>query len=129
MIAPTADDVDRDARFPRGAIDALQAPSSSAATCPVEFGGLGLNVVQVGQICEALGHYCGSTAMIFAMHQIQVACIVHHARRVRPSSATTCASWSSEQRLIASATTELGRRRRPAVEHLRRSRSRGDRSA
>ena len=46
---------------------------------PVEFGGMGLDVTQVARLCEALGQYCGSTAMIFAMHQIQVACIVHHA--------------------------------------------------
>jgi len=39
---------------------------------------MGLNLIQVSKICELLGHYCGSTAMIYAMHKIQVACVVHH---------------------------------------------------
>ena len=83
VIAPAADDVDRDARFPREAIEALQALKLLSAYVPTELGGLGLDIVHMAQICEALGHYCGSTAMIFAMHQIQVACIVHHARGSR----------------------------------------------
>jgi acyl-CoA dehydrogenase len=36
--------------------------------------------VQIGRLCEALGQYCAATAMIFAMHQIQVACMVHLAQ-------------------------------------------------
>jgi len=68
---------------------------------------MGLDITQVSRLCEALGHYCASTAMIFAMHQIQVACIVHHALGsvffrdyVR--------ELAARQYLLASATTELG---------------------
>jgi acyl-CoA dehydrogenase len=54
-----------------------------------------------------LGRRCGASAMVFAMHQIQVATIVRH---------TDGAPWfeaylrdlSSEQRLIASVTSEIG---------------------
>ena len=61
----------------------------------------------MAQICELLGHYCGSTAMVFAMHQIQVACIVHHARGSVYFD-EFLRQLVDRQHLIASATTELG---------------------
>ncbi len=107
VLAAWAGEVDRDARFPREALDALRQARLLSAYVPPEHGGPGLDVLQIARLCEALGQYCGSTAMIFAMHQIQVACIVHHARQ---------SAWFrdylsalvEEQRLIASATTEVG---------------------
>ena len=107
VIAPHAESVDCDARFPDEAIAALREAKLLSAYVPAELGGLGLDVAQVAQICEALGHYCASTAMIFAMHQIQAGCIVHH---------TLGDAWFRQyaremvarQLLLASATTELG---------------------
>jgi acyl-CoA dehydrogenase len=107
VIAPKAAEVDREARFPIESFTALKAEKLMSAYIPSDYGGLGLDIRQVSQICEALGHYCASTAMIFAMHQIQVACIVHHAL----GSAffrDYAREISSKQLLIASATTELG---------------------
>jgi len=107
VVAPAAADVDRGARFPVEGADALKKLKLLGAYVPRALGGLGLDVVRVARICEILGHYDGSLAMIFAMHQIQVACLVHHARE---------SAWFrgyleqlvAEQRLIASATTEVG---------------------
>ncbi|HEX6632512.1 MAG TPA: acyl-CoA dehydrogenase family protein, partial [Usitatibacter sp.] len=79
VVAPNADAVDREARFPREAFEALREEKLLSAYVPQEYGGMGLDVAQVAMLCEALGHYCASTAMIFAMHQIQAACIVNHA--------------------------------------------------
>lgn len=107
VIGPAADDVDRHARFPREGIDALQALKLLSGYLPAELGGLGLDVVDIAQICELLGHYCGSTAMVFAMHQIQVACIVHHARGSAYFDGFL-RDLVDRQHLIASATTELG---------------------
>ena len=107
VIAPAADDVDRHARFPREGINALQALKLLSGYLPTELGGLGLDVVHMAQICELLGHYCGSTAMVFAMHQIQVACIVHHARGSVYFDGFL-RQLVDRQHLIASATTELG---------------------
>jgi acyl-CoA dehydrogenase len=107
IIEPAAHDVDASARFPREAFDALRELQLLSAYVPEELGGLGLNIVEIGKICEVLAHSCASTAMIFAMHQIQVACIVHH----YGSSAFFAAylrELVEQQRLIASATTELG---------------------
>src|SRR5262249_55024412 len=78
VLSTSAAVVDRDARFPHESIDALRQARLLSAYVPREFGGMGLNVVQVARLCEVLGQYCGSSAMIYAMHQIQVACVVHH---------------------------------------------------
>jgi acyl-CoA dehydrogenase len=107
VLAAYAAEVDRDARFPREAIEALRRASLLSAYVPKEDGGMGLNVVQVARLCEVLGQYCASSAMIYAMHQIQVACLVHHAC---PSAYFRgyLRRLVEEQRLIASATTEVG---------------------
>jgi acyl-CoA dehydrogenase len=107
VIEPAAADVDAAARFPTEAIDALRGLQLLGAYVPAELGGLGLNILELGRICEALAHYCASTAMIFAMHQIQVACIVHHARDSQYFT-RYLRELVDRQWLIASATTELG---------------------
>jgi acyl-CoA dehydrogenase len=107
VIAPAAQEVDRDARFPAEAIAALKEERLLSAYVPVEFGGLGLDVTQVSRLCEALGQYCASTAMIFAMHQIQAACVVHHGA-ASAFFRDYMREMAARQHLLASATTELG---------------------
>ncbi len=58
-------------------------------------------------ICHELGRHCASTAMIYAMHQIQVACIVRHAG-TSPWQQAFMQRLVHEQLLLASATTETG---------------------
>lgn len=106
-IAVHADAVDRDARFPTEAFAALKSAKLLSCYVPAEFGGMGFTLVELSKICEALAHYCGSTAMIFAMHQIQVACIVHHATAAE-FFRNYLRELVAEQYLLASATTELG---------------------
>ena len=107
IIAPNAEAVDRDARFPTEAFDALRAEKLLSCYVPADFGGLGLDITQVSRLCEALGRYCASTAMIFAMHQIQVACVVHHGLGT-PFFRDYAREMVARQHLLASATTELG---------------------
>jgi acyl-CoA dehydrogenase len=107
VIAPNAAAVDRDARFPSEAFEALRAEKLLSAYVPEAFGGMGLDIAQVAKLCEVLGGYCGSTAMIFAMHQIQVACLVHHGLD-KPFFRDYVRELASNQRLLASATTEMG---------------------
>ena len=106
-VAPHSESVDQEARFPLEAFDALRAARLLSCYIPVELGGMGLHIAQVAKICEALGQYCASTAMIFAMHQIQVACIVHHALGA-PFFRDYAREIAAKQHLVASATTELG---------------------
>jgi acyl-CoA dehydrogenase len=107
VLAAWAAEVDRDARFPRESFDALRQARLLGAYVPADYGGLGLDVVQVGRLCEALGQYCGSTAMIYAMHMIQVACVVHHAQQ-SAFFRDYLRQLAERQCLIASATTEVG---------------------
>jgi acyl-CoA dehydrogenase len=101
-----AADVDRAARFPTEAIDALRADSLLSVLVPTQLGGLGATVGQVADMVFELGQHCASTAMIFAMHQIQVASIVHHGKSA--FFGDYLSELAERQLLLASATTELG---------------------
>lgn len=107
IIAKHAHDVDTKARFPSESIKALKNLNLMSAYVPKSDGGLGLNIVEISRICEILGHYCGSTAMIYSMHMIQVACVVHHGENSNYFK-TYIKKLVKEQRLMASATTEIG---------------------
>jgi acyl-CoA dehydrogenase len=78
VAAQFADSVDREARFPSEAFEALKRECLLSVMVPAEFGGAGLSLADVGAICETLAQGCASTAMVYAMHQIQVACIEAH---------------------------------------------------
>src|SRR5580692_3320362 len=103
--ASEADAVDREGRFPQAAIDAARAQKLLGIQIPVEFGGHGASIFEVTDMCYTLGRGCASTAMIFAMHQTKVACLVRHG---------TGSDWheklmrrvAAEQMLLASSTTE-----------------------
>lgn len=107
VVGPAAGEVDRDARFPREGIEALRDLRLLSAYVPVELGGMGLEVTRIAKVCEALGQYCGSVAMIFAMHQIQVASMVHHGA-ASPWFRVYLRELVRGQLLVASATTEVG---------------------
>jgi len=107
VIQPAAPSVDSCARFPREGIDALRELKLLSAYVPESLGGMGLSVIDVARLCETLGQYCGSTAMVFAMHQIQVACLVHHGIE-STYFADYLRQLVDQQWLVASATTELG---------------------
>lgn len=107
VISETAADVDANARFPSESFEAMKENSLLSAYVPQEMGGDGLSLTQICRICETLGHYCASTAMVYAMHQIQVACIVHHVQQ-SAYFRNYLANLVDSQYLLASATTELG---------------------
>ena len=102
-----AADVDRDARFPIESITAMKDAKLMSAYVPVEFGGMGLNIIQIADVCEVMGQYCGSSAMIYAMHCIQVACVVHHTQQSE-FFRDYLRQLVEHQYLMASATTEIG---------------------
>jgi acyl-CoA dehydrogenase len=75
VAAKFADDVDRAARFPVEAFDAIKRERLLSAMVSARFGGAALPLAEIAAICEILAHGCASTAMIYAMHQIQIASI------------------------------------------------------
>ena len=107
VLAPNAADVDRNARFPHESIQALKEAKLLSALVPRTLGGMELSIGEVGEICMLLGQHCSASAMIFAMHHIQLACLVRH----RADSAAIddyLRSLVEHQWLIASVTSEVG---------------------
>ena len=78
IAAQYAGEVDRQARFPAEAIAALKAERLMGVMVPVALGGEGAGPGDVAELCFTLGQACASSAMIFAMHQVKVACVVRH---------------------------------------------------
>lgn len=107
VVAPAAEAVDRDARFPHEAIDALRQAGLLGALIPRAFGGGGCSYADIAAMCTELGSHCASAGMVFAMHQIQVACLVEHGPG-HPYFERLMADVAANGRLIASATTEAG---------------------
>ena len=107
VAATHADEVDRDARFPHETIDALREAGALGAHVPERFGGGGMSLDAIALGCFALGRRCSSSAMVFAMHQIQVGTIVRHLDGA-PWFQSYLRQLSAEQRLIASVTSEVG---------------------
>jgi acyl-CoA dehydrogenase len=108
VAAVHADRVDRDAAFPREAIDALRRERLLGAQVPRALGGLGASIADVAAMCTALGRHCANTAMIFAMHHIQAACVVRHGLGVPLLRDYAAELLAGRQALLASATTEAG---------------------
>ena len=102
---PAAASVDAEARFPAEAFAALKAERLLGALVPTSLGGLGASIADVAAICETLGQRCANTAMIYAMHQIQVHCLVRHGANV-PQIRAYLTELCERQLLLASATTE-----------------------
>lgn len=100
-----ADAVDGEARFPKEAFAELRAQRLLGILLPRRFGGDAASIRDAAQICYALGRVCSSTAMIYAMHQANVACVVHHADD-NPRFASYVRRIAEHQLLIASSTTE-----------------------
>ena len=105
LAEENAANVDREARFPTEAIEAARAQRLMGIMVPRELGGEGASLPAVTDICYRLGRACASSAMIYAMHQIMVACLLrHHANTAwhKALLRRLCA----EQLLFASSTTE-----------------------
>ncbi|AME24893.1 MULTISPECIES: acyl-CoA dehydrogenase family protein [Burkholderiaceae] len=105
VAAQHAAAVDREARFPVEAFEAMRRERLLSAMVPAELGGAGLTLSEVACICETLAHACSSTAMVYAMHQSQVACLSDQGNDV-PWIRQMIARMIDEQWLLASATSE-----------------------
>ena len=103
--AQHAGEVDRAGRFPAEAVAALKAQRLFGMAVPKELGGEEASTTDVADSCFRLGRACSSTAMIFAMHQIKVACILRHGRGSAWHEAML-RRLCDEQWLLASSTTE-----------------------
>jgi acyl-CoA dehydrogenase len=107
VAAEHADDVDRQGRFPSEALAALRNAGALSWGVPLEYGGASAGIDDLADATFELSRRCSATGMIFAMHQIQVASIVRHMADSRWFR-SYLKRLAGEQRLIASATSEVG---------------------
>ena len=69
-IAPYAQDVDENARYPQEAADALQQAGLAAAHVPEEFGGQGADALAAVIIIEEVARVCGASSLIPAVNKL-----------------------------------------------------------
>ena len=107
VAAPAAEAVDREARFPHETVAALRQARLLSAAVPARLGGAGLSLTELGRLCQALAQGCASSAMVLAMHTIQVGCIARHAGDDAFFGGVLRA-LVGDQLLLASMTSEVG---------------------
>ena len=105
--ATHADDVDRQARFPQETVDAMRRARLLSAPVARQLGGGGCDMRQLGQIVGHIAGGCASSAMVLAMHYIQVACIARHLDDAGHL-ATYLRELCERQYLLGSMTSEVG---------------------
>jgi acyl-CoA dehydrogenase len=105
VAARHAQDVDRDARVPLEAIAAIKAERLLGVLAPRALGGEDASHSEVADACYLLGQACGSTGLVYAMHQVKVACITRHSGASRWHE-DFIARLCAKQLLLASSTTE-----------------------
>jgi isovaleryl-CoA dehydrogenase len=81
-VARDAVAVDREARFPRAALDALAADGFFGLTVPEEHGGMGEGLRTMCAVLDQIAQRCASTAMIYKMHLCGVASYVAAGERL-----------------------------------------------
>ena len=107
VAAKHAADVDTKARFPHETLTALKHARLLSTAVPVELGGHGSSMADLGMMCAELGQACGASAMVLAMHHIQVACLARHGSGSE-FFRQYLRDLAEHQYLIASVTSEVG---------------------
>jgi acyl-CoA dehydrogenase len=97
--------VDAAARFPAEAFAEIRQQRLLGIMVPQSLGGEGATIAELADICFILGQACSSTALIFAMHQIKMACLIRHSRG-NAALERILRQIASDQLLMASSTTE-----------------------
>jgi acyl-CoA dehydrogenase len=97
--------VDTESRFPAEAFEAVKAQRLLGIQAPKALGGEDATVHELADVCFRLGQACSSTGMIYAMHQVKVACLVRHGRGSAAID-SLLRRLCAEQLLLASSTTE-----------------------
>jgi acyl-CoA dehydrogenase len=106
VAGPAADEVDATGRFPAEAVTALRASGLLGALVPEDLGGPGVQVADFSRAVVALAEHCASSALILAMHGIQVVSLVRHASPAALSAVVQ--DLLSGRLLLANANSEIG---------------------
>ena len=117
MAREQASAVDAEGRFPKEAFAEIRKQRLLGIMVPQALDGDGASLAEIIDVCYILGQACASTGLIFAMHQIKMACIVRHTKG-NAALESILRRIATEQLLMASSTTEgqAGGRARRALE-------------
>jgi acyl-CoA dehydrogenase len=96
---------DAGARYPSEAFAESRRQKLLGIQVPPSLGGEGASLDDLADVCFILGQACGSSGLIYAMHQIKIACIVRHSKGAKALEAIL-RRVAAEQLLLASSTTE-----------------------
>jgi acyl-CoA dehydrogenase len=105
VAASHASAVDAEARFPGEAFAELRKQRLLGVQVPKSLDGEGAGIAEIADVCYVLGQACSSTGLIYAMHQIKMACMVRHYKGHAPLE-RILRRIATEQLLMASSTTE-----------------------
>src|SRR3984957_19551258 len=97
--------VDAEAPFPGEAFAEIRKQRLLGIQVPQALGGEGASIAEIADVCYILGQACSSTGLIYAMHQIKIACITRH-HKGNAVLERILSRIAGEQLLMASSTTE-----------------------
>jgi acyl-CoA dehydrogenase len=106
VAAPAAEDVDRESRFPREAVEEFKRSGLLAALVPEALGGGGATLAEVAGAVRAVAFNCTASALVLAMHSIEASNLVRHGKS--DALQAFLAEIASKQLLIANANSEVG---------------------
>lgn len=106
VAGPAADDVDRLARYPAEAVEALKAEGFLSALLPKELDGGGASVLELVGAIRALAAHCASSALVLAMHSIEAFNLARHGST--PALQALARDISADAILLANANSEVG---------------------
>ena len=81
VIEPSAVSVDRDAKFPREALEAMGRAGLLGLVSAEEVGGSGGGLAEACDVVREIATHCGSTAMVVTMHYAAALVIEAHGSR------------------------------------------------
>ncbi len=106
VAGPVADEVDRDSRFPREAVEEFKKNGLLSALVPEQLGGGGASLAEVAGAVRAVAFHCVASALVLAMHSIEVSNLVRHGSS--DALQELLGEIASKQLLIANANSEVG---------------------
>lgn len=106
VAGPAADDVDRRSRFPAEAVAEFKRRRLLSALVPEGLGGGGASLAEVAGAVRAVAVHCASSALVLAMHSIEVSNMVRHGT-TEPFQ-DLLREIASDQLVLANANSEVG---------------------
>ena len=97
--------VDAESRFPSEAFAEIRKQRLLGSMLPQSLDGEGATLGEIADVCYTLGQACGSTGLIYAMHQVKIACVMRHMKG-EAALEHILRRIAGEQLLMASSTTE-----------------------